>query len=215
MAVFPRKHKSNTSWAEGATMTLLRHTSVSDVDLFLESTNPDADIGPSPAIAALIQPAEADAPMDSNDRLPVSFPFDSSDMDIDMMDKIQETPTNGTSPTATVTQAGATDIAPLLNQLNAVFGDMARRLQAEEGRRRMLEQQVVVAASNARAYETFKQSLREADAGVSSSDLEGIQRILTALTQDPNHIMVLASVAQQANTLLAIVNAYAKLRNAQ
>lgn len=144
------------------------------------------------------------------------YPFASTDLDIDMMDKVR-TGTNGPSVSPPVT-AGALpgDPAELAQQVAGVVQGLAERVRELEGQRQRLEQQVATQEASTRSAEALMQKLREnvLTTSVSADDLQTIQRVLEALSRDPNHIMVLASVAQQAAKITAVVDSFARLHRA-
>jgi uncharacterized protein YigA (DUF484 family) len=93
---------------------------------------------------------------------------------------------------------------------------LAERARELESQKQALEQQAAANAQAARSGEALRQTLRETvlSGSVSAEDLQTIQRVLAALARDPNHIMVLASVAQQAGKLTTIVDSFVRLHSA-
>lgn len=110
---------------------------------------------------------------------------------------------NGSGPANTVEMA---------RQVAAAVQDLVRRLGEQDGYRRQLESRLRAYEEQARMYEPVMQALSDlARSGISEDDLQTLQRVIEALARDPNHIMVLASVAQQANKLQTVVNSFQRL----
>jgi hypothetical protein len=154
---------------------------------------------------------EEDLTMDSNDNSPPAYPFAAAGTDINMIDK-HHASANGSAPSG---YSGTGNPVEMARQVAAAMQDLVRQANEQEVMRKELESRLSVYSDNMRAYESLKQTLRDVSpAGVNDDDLETLQRVLQALTQDPNHIMVLAAVAQQATKLLAVVNSFTQLHGA-
>ncbi len=150
--------------------------------------------------------------MEHNENLPPAYPFAAADMDIDMIDRAHTPANNGTS---VASQAADGNPVEMARQVAVAMQDMVRRVHELETMRTQFEARLTNYDDSLRAYETLKQTLRETTSiPVSEEDMQTLQRVLQALTQDPNHIMVLASVAQQATKLVAVVDAFTKLQGA-
>jgi hypothetical protein len=66
-----------------------------------------------------------------------------------------------------------------------------------------------------RAHESLTRVLAEASGDTLTSDeMKAIQYVTDALLRDPDHIVVLASVAQHAEQLARVVNNYARIHRA-
>jgi hypothetical protein len=99
--------------------------------------------------------------------------------------------------------------------LMALVQDLVRQVDEQETQRRDLQERIRVLEEAARGYGTLRDQLRELVLrSITQDDLQTLQRVIQALEQDPNHIMVLASVAQQAGKLLAVVQGYARAQEA-
>jgi cysteinyl-tRNA synthetase len=146
--------------------------------------------------------------MDNSEELPPAYPFAAADMDIDMIDKLHASPNGAAIPGA----SAAGNPVDMARQLAVIVENMMRQINDHQGYARQLEHKMSTIEENARAYESLKQTLREvAGSGITDEDIQTLQRVMQALAQDPNHIMVLASVAQQAPKLQSIIKSFAKL----
>ncbi len=158
---------------------------------------------------------EADTLMNDNSESGPSFPFVPADADIDMIDKFQPSTNGGSSYAA----APSTDALDMARQLAATIQSLITQAEQEAAKRQAAEAQVQVLSSqmramqeSARAGDALRQTLRETgSSNLSMEDLQKLHNVLQALSQDPNHIMVLAAVAQQANKLLELVNAFSRI----
>ncbi|HLJ69174.1 MAG TPA: hypothetical protein VKX16_17610 [Chloroflexota bacterium] len=100
----------------------------------------------------------------------------------------------------------------MARKLTDVVQELVRQLEEQEARSRQLRDRITELEENARAFEGVRVRMREMmPDSVTREDLLAIQSTLRSLAQDPNHIMVLASVAQQANKLLTVINSYGRL----
>lgn len=154
---------------------------------------------------------EADMNMEGNDRVPPVSTFAAAEMDVDMIDRTNAAPGAPTSSNGT----GVANAVELAHHLADAVQGMSRRLEEQTAARVNLEQRLDAYRDAERSYETLKQKLAVAQrSSVADEDVETLQRVLQALAQDPNHIMVLASVAQQAQKLQALVADYSNLRAA-
>ena len=121
-------------------------------------------------------------------------------------------------PTAPTAQNGTTQpdrAVEMARMLSGVVQDLVRQLEEQEMQGRQLTERVSSLEAGLRSHESLRQTLRQlAPPSVSPEDLQAMQRSLQALAQDPNHIMVLASVAQQARQLLEVVTSYARIHDA-
>jgi hypothetical protein len=107
------------------------------------------------------------------------------------------------------------DPVHLAQQLTTAIEDLVRQLDEQEEQRRRLERQLGELQASAQASESLTRTLRDvAGSAISPDDLQKLQGVVQALSQDPNHIMVLASVAQQAGILLQVISNYNQLRSA-
>jgi hypothetical protein len=99
--------------------------------------------------------------------------------------------------------------------LTAMVQNIVHQIEEQEALRRELQERVRSLEDAARGYSVLRDQLREGFAsGLTREDLQTLQRVLQDLAQDPNHIMVLASVAQQAGKLLTVVQGYARVQEA-
>jgi exonuclease VII large subunit len=99
--------------------------------------------------------------------------------------------------------------------LSAMVQDLVHQLDEQATQRRELEERLQALEQATRGYAALRDQLRDVFSGaVTREDLQTIQRVLQDLSQDPNHIMVLASVAQQAGKLLAVVQGYTRIQEA-
>lgn len=160
--------------------------------------------------------------MDSYDSQPPSHPFPAPDMEFDAIDTLQfpwsqdvdPAPHQGqpeaapATPAPTGADANSVDMA---RQLAGIVEDLVRRSDDLESRRGWLEDRVHSLERNAHAFEALRQTM-QAEAAISAEDVAAVLTVLESLASDPNHVMILVSVAQHSTTLLAIVNAYSKLR---
>lgn len=106
------------------------------------------------------------------------------------------------------------DAVDLARRLAESVQQLVRQLDDQEERRAQLEQRLAHATDQAASAESRRQSMADALGGsITEEDLRTLEQVLERLSQDPNHIMVLAAVAQQAGTLLQVVEAYGKLRS--
>jgi multidrug efflux pump subunit AcrA (membrane-fusion protein) len=165
--------------------------------------------------AGITPSAEANNVMDEKSQSTSSFPFVSADADIDMIDKVQPS-TNGGSVSDGASALGPLDLA---RQLSTTIQNLIAQTEQETAQRQAVEARLQVADSQlqalqevARTGEALKQTLREAgQTSLTADDLQKLQNVLQALSRDPNHIMVLAAVAQQSGKLLEVVNAFSRL----
>jgi hypothetical protein len=92
---------------------------------------------------------------------------------------------------------------------------LVRQLELEEQKRRELEVRVTELEESARKGEALRRMLEETSAeGLSREEVDAVQYATDSLVRDPDHIIVLASVSQQATRLQKIVSAYARLQRA-
>jgi hypothetical protein len=93
--------------------------------------------------------------------------------------------------------------------------DLVHQLEQQAAQRRELEERLRSLEEATRGYAALRDQLRDVFAsGTTREDLQTMQRVLQDLARDPNHIMVLASVAQQAGKLLTVVQGYARIQEA-
>ena len=155
---------------------------------------------------------------------PGSYPFTPPDLDTDLMDNVR-TGVNGpvaSRPAAAESSgvdsrvAASGDPAQLAQHVAGIVQGLGERVRELEGQRQRVEQQLVALQSVARSGEALRQTLREivSSSAVSPEDLQAVQRVLAALARDPNHIMVLASVAQHAGKFTHIVEGFARMHQA-
>ena len=103
----------------------------------------------------------------------------------------------------------------MARMLSGIVQDLVRQLEEQEAQGKALREKVGALEDHLRSHESLRQTLRQlAPTSVTAEELQNMQRSLQALSQDPNHIMVLASVAQQARQLLDVVAAYARVHDA-
>lgn len=155
---------------------------------------------------------ETASSMESNENVSRTYPFAAAETDIDMIDRPQAVPA---SPAIASNGASAANPVEMARQVAGVVQDLVRRLDEQAVQRQQLEQRLASYQESARAYESLKQALRGVVATpVTEDDLETLEKVLQAMAQDPNHIMVLASVAQQSAKLQSVVTSFHRLRDA-
>jgi hypothetical protein len=112
--------------------------------------------------------------------------------------------------------SSTSDPSQLAQYVASIVEGLARRVTSLEVERLEHERRLHEFQEAAQSGEAFKQTLREIvlSASVTTEDLQAVQGVLAALATDPNHIMVLASVAQQAGKLTTIVDSFTRLHQA-
>lgn len=184
----------------------------------MSSSPPQAHpAGAAPVEQTSVQaPAEGVTSMESTDNNSPAYPFVTAEMDIEMIDKFHPVPSSSVSAnglSAAESNGKQSDPVAMAQQLGIAVQDMVQRLHEQEQRRYQLEQRLEAQEKTIRAHEALKQKLHESVTGtVSDDEMETLVRVVQSLIQDPNHIMVLASVAQNAQQLLTVVNNFNALQ---
>jgi vacuolar-type H+-ATPase subunit I/STV1 len=157
---------------------------------------------------------EAEAKMDINDSRPPGYPTPGGQSNALTLDQSQP----AASTPVSSAQNGATQpdkAVEMARMLSGIVQDLVRQLEEQEAQGRDLRQRVAGLEDSLRSHESLRQTLRQlAPPTLTPEDLQNMQRALQALAQDPNHIMVLASVAQQARQLLDVVSSYSRVHEA-
>lgn len=111
-------------------------------------------------------------------------------------------------------QSAAAGAADLARRLADAVQELVQQLETQERQRQELEQRLAHAEEQAAAGRDQYRALQaRLTSSVSEDDLQAVRPVLEKLAGDPNHIMVLAAVAQHAPTLLQVVTTYRELRN--
>jgi hypothetical protein len=152
--------------------------------------------------------------MNTDDRPPQPYSFPADNVRADALSMLQPTRPQDLTPP----QNG--DIRPdraveAARTLTAMVQDLVHQIEAQATQRTELEERLRSLEQAAHGYTVLRDQLRDVFSNaLTTEDLQTMQRVLHDLSQDPNHIMVLASVAQQAGKLLAVVQSYTRIQEA-
>lgn len=139
-----------------------------------------------------------------------SFPFEPADTGIDMIEKVPASSGNGTYAGRSNAQVDPVEMA---RQLSSSIERMMAETEELRAWKQAAEVKLAGYAELSRSYETLHKAVVEVQASeLTVEDVAALQQVLQALVKDPNHIMVLASVAQRAGQLEEVVCAFARMR---
>lgn len=100
----------------------------------------------------------------------------------------------------------------MARQWSDIVQDLVRQLDRQEAERGEMLARIARLEQSARAHEALKAVLAgSSGAQLSPDDLRAVQYVMDSLLQDPDHIVVLASVAQHAQQLARVVSDYARI----
>jgi Rad3-related DNA helicase len=97
-----------------------------------------------------------------------------------------------------------------------VVQDLVRQLEEQESERRELMDRIGALEKRLEEQEPLRQAMSAASIHdpISGEDLRVAQYVTDELLRDPDHLVVLATVAQNAQRLARIVNRYAEIHRA-
>jgi hypothetical protein len=111
-----------------------------------------------------------------------------------------------------ISRARALEMA---QQWPSIVQDLVRQLERQEIESRQLQDCIAELEQTARAHDSLKRALSEASGDSPTQDeMQAVQFVMASLLGDPDHIVVLASVAQHAEQLSRVVNNYVRIRRA-
>jgi hypothetical protein len=116
------------------------------------------------------------------------------------------------SDVAEISRARALEIA---REWSTVMQEFVNQLEGQESERQHMLARIDELERVVRAHEALGRVLAGASEDqVTPDDLQAVQYVTDSLLRDPEHIVVLASVAQHAEQLARIVNSYARIHRA-
>jgi hypothetical protein len=104
----------------------------------------------------------------------------------------------------------------MAQQWSGVVQDLVSQLDKQEAERRQMQDRISALERMVHEHEALRQAFAEsaADDPISGDDVQTAQFVADSLVKDPDHIVVLASVAQNAQRIARIVNRYARIHRA-
>jgi hypothetical protein len=169
--------------------------------------------GPEPAPAVAVDPAQQLSPM------PAPLPQPSTEREAERPAEVNPTPT---TPFHTPEAAPLADTGPLRDravemaqQWSQVVENLVRQLDEQEAERRRMLEHIRLLEQRLQSTQGVREQLQGAASGMlSPDDLRAVRYVADSLLRDPDHIVVLAAVAQNAGKLHDLVESYARLREA-
>ena len=112
-------------------------------------------------------------------------------------------------------QPGRGEILTAARRWPGMIEDLVRELDRLEAEGRELRERVDQLEESARSGERLRSALTATpEEAVTEEELKVVQYVMESLRRDPEHIVVLASVAQNANKLQKVVSRYARVHQA-
>jgi hypothetical protein len=103
----------------------------------------------------------------------------------------------------------------MAQQWTGVVQDLIRQLDRQETERQQLLARIEALERAVRGHETLTRILAETSADrLTVDDMQAVKYVTDSLLRDPDHIVVLASVAQHAEQLARIVSSYGRIHQA-
>lgn len=128
---------------------------------------------------------------------------------------LAEPATASPDPVAAAVESPRERAIDLARQWNDVIDGLVRQIDQGEAERQQMLEHIRVLEERVRAVQAWRDGLRSSSgAAVSAEDFQSIRYVTESLMRDPDHIVVLAAVAQHADKLQRMVESYAQLRRA-
>ncbi|HLJ66104.1 MAG TPA: hypothetical protein VKX16_01930 [Chloroflexota bacterium] len=169
----------------------------------------DKPSGPAEPETPASEPAIESSPWD----MPVPAPPAQASAE---SESTQEAATS-TAPSAAATEEGSLSARALemTQQWSELVQDLVRQLEGAEAEREQMLARISALEQTVRQHEALQHALADLPADeVSTEEMQAVQYVTDSLVKDPDHIVVLASVAQNADKIARIVRGYVRIQRA-
>jgi hypothetical protein len=118
-------------------------------------------------------------------------------------------------PTPTPETGGRGQVVEMARQWAEIVESLVRQLDEQEVERRQTIQRIQALEEATQADRAMRERLQNVAADpISAEEMQAIKYVTDSLLRDPDHIVVLAAVAQHAGKLHKVVDQYARIRSA-
>jgi len=102
--------------------------------------------------------------------------------------------------------------AQLTQEWTSVVEGLVRQLEQQEVERRRLLQKISALERAVQVNQTVRDAAEASATNVTDEDLQAVQYVADSLVRDPDHIVTLAGVSQNAQRFHRVVSAYVRLQ---